>query len=158
MSYEGARSEPQMAIVGMGNLLLRDEGIGIHLIEALKEAYPHEASGLELIDGGTALPPLPQGLDKLIIVDAAQGGEEPGTIYRFTPEDIAGGESIVLSAHQLGLWESLRLMELENSKPKSIIIFGVEPKTVGWGVELSPEVERKLPQLIGLVLQEAGAK
>jgi hydrogenase maturation protease len=49
-------------------------------------------------------------------------------------------------------------MELENEKPKKVIIFGVEPKTIDWGLELSPELKEKMPQLIGLVLQEASIK
>lgn len=146
------------AIVGMGNLLLQDEGIGIHLIQALKEASLSQAGELELIDGGTALPPLPIGLDKLIIVDAAQGGGEPGTIYRLRPEDIGDGGVAIFSSHQLGLREELRLMELEDAKPREVVIFGVEPKTIDWGLELSPELRERLPQLVRLVLQEAGVK
>lgn len=158
MSPQNARDKCRLAIVGVGNLLLQDEGIGIHLIQALKEVSLPQADQVELIDGGTALPSLPRNLDKLIIIDAAQGGEKPGTIYRFGPEDIDSGDAPIVSPHQISLGESLRLMELENEKPNKVIIFGVEPKTIDWGLELSPELKEKMPQLIGLVLQEAGIK
>jgi hydrogenase maturation protease len=147
-----------LVIVGVGNILLQDEGVGIHLIQALKEVSPLQGDHVELIDAGTVLPPLPGNLDKLIIVDAAQGGGEPGTIYRLSPDEIDNSDAPIISPHQLSLGESLRLTELENDKPKEVIIFGVEPKTIDWGLELSPELKEKIPQLIGLVLQEAGIK
>lgn len=149
-------AKPRLAIVGVGNLLLQDEGVGIHLIQALKEAPLAQEPGVELIDGGTAFPPLPGGLDKLIIVDAVKGGGEPGTIYRFGMERLGGGDGVLLSPHQLSLWEDLRLMELENTKPKEVVIFGVEPEKIDWGLELSPKLEEKLPQLVRLVLREVG--
>jgi len=155
---QGDREKRRLAIVGVGNLLLQDEGIGIHAIQALKKGPLSQADYAELIDGGTALPILPKNLDKLIIIDAAQGGGEPGIIYRLSPEDIDSGDAPIISPHQLNLRENLRLMELENEKPKKVIIFGVEPKTIDWGLELSPELKEKMPQLIGLVLQEASIK
>ena len=155
---QGDGDKRRLAIVGVGNLLLQDEGVGIHVIQALKKGSLPQFDCVELIDGGTALPPLPKNLDKLIIIDAAQGGGEPGIIYRLSPEEIDTGDVPIISPHQLSLRESLRLMELENEKPKKVIIFGVEPKTIDWGLELSPELKEKMPQLIGLVLQEASIK
>lgn len=155
---QGDGDKRRLAIVGVGNLLLQDEGVGIHVIQALKKGSLPQFDCVELIDGGTTLPPLPKNLDKLIIIDAAQGGGEPGIIYRLSPDDIDSGDAPIISPHQLSLKESLRLMELENEKPKKVIIFGVEPKTIDWGLELSPELKEKMPQLIGLVLQEASIK
>ena len=154
----GDGDKRRLAIVGVGNLLLQDEGVGIQVIQALKKDSLPQFDCVELIDGGTGLPPLPKNLDKLIIVDAAQGGGEPGIIYRLSPEEIESGDAPIISPHQLGLRESLRLLELENEKPKKVIIFGVEPKTIDWGLELSPELKEKMPQLISLVLQEASIK
>ena len=158
MKPQNDRDKCRLAIVGVGNLLLQDEGVGIHLVQALQKVCMPQPDNLEIIDGGTALPPLPRNLDKLIIIDAALGGGEPGTIYCLSPDDIDNNDAPIISPHQLNLGESLRLMELENEKPKKVIIFGVEPKTIDWGLELSPELKEKMPQLIGLVLQEAGIK
>lgn len=158
VGHQHSGSGPQQAIVGVGNLLLKDDGIGIHFINALKKRAMSQDDGLELIDAGTSLPPLPKSLDKLIIVDALQGGESPGTIYRLKPEEVDGNQVYIISPHQIDLWQTLRLMELSKEKPREVIIFGVEPKTIDWGIELSPELKEKVPQLIRLVLQEAGRK
>ena len=158
MKPQSDRDKCRLAIVGVGNLLLQDEGIGIHFVQALKQVSLPQTDHVEIIDGGTALPPLPKNLDKLIIIDAAQGGGEPGTIYCLSPEDMDSDDAPIISPHQLSLRESLRFMDLENEKPKKVIIFGVEPMTIDWGLELSPELKEKMPQLIGLVLQEAGIK
>lgn len=143
-----------IVIVGMGNILLRDEGIGSHISHALKGAsLPCD---VEIIDGGTSLDVLPPfaNADKLIIIDAVSGGGEPGTIYRFKPKDIALESEFILSAHDIGLLESLRMMEVSDIGAGEIVIIGVEPKEMGWGLELSPQLQEKVPQIIQVVLAE----
>lgn len=139
--------------MGVGNLLLRDEGIGIHVAHALQEMMLPDC--VEVLDGGTSsdLPYLVEGADKLVVVDAMRAGGEPGAVYRLTPEDVAARFDILISAHQMGLLESLRAMNSE-SEPREVVIIGVEPKEMDWGLEPSPELREKLPEIVQAVLRE----
>jgi len=139
-------------VLGIGNVLLRDEGVGCHVVHAL-EGIP--LPDVKIIDGGTC-PDLLQFLedaDKLIIVDAVKGGGKPGQIYRFHLEDITLEQKPFLSLHDVGLVDNLMLMQLWHSIGETIII-GVEPKELEWGLELSPELREKMPQIIDAILSE----
>ncbi len=142
-------------ILGVGNILLKDEGIGVHVAHALQE-MPLD-KGVNVIDGGTFpdIIPLVEGADKLIVIDAALGGKEPGTIYRFAPEDIAAESAGLVSAHQISFVENLRTMKGLGIEPKEVVIIGVEPKEIGWGLEPSPELQERIPEIVKMVLQEA---
>jgi hydrogenase maturation protease len=98
-------------IVGVGNVLLKDEGIGVHVARVLQEMSL--ASEVEVVDGGTspAAFDTADGADRLIVVDAACGGGEPGTIYRFAPDELSEEPKPLTSLHDLGLLDSLRMME-----------------------------------------------
>jgi hydrogenase maturation protease len=144
--------------MGVGNLLLKDEGVGVHVIQALQKASLK--GELTLIDGGTCPETfylLPEGIDKLIIVDAVRGGCEPGTVYRFTPQDIVFRSGTVTSLHQLGLAEGLKMIAHTELNPKDVVIVGVEPKEIDWGLELSPELQDQVPRIIDLVQEEIGS-
>lgn len=145
----------KIVILGVGNLLLKDEGVGIHVLRALKEAPLPTDVDLELIDGGTSPDVfyLLEGADKLIIIDAVAGGSDPGSIYRFRANDIAVEGKHILSIHQIGLLEGLKMMEHMESKRKDVVIIGVEPKEMGWGLELSSDLQQKIPQIVEVVLQ-----
>jgi len=143
-------------VLGMGNVLLRDEGIGCHAVHAL-EGIP--LPDVTVIDGGTCpdILPLPGDADKLIIVDAVKGGGTPGQIYRFHPEDITLEERPCLSLHDVGLLDSLLLMQIRHPDRIGVgeaVIIGVEPKEIDWGLELSPELREKMPQIIDAILSE----
>lgn len=142
-------------VLGVGNILLKDEGIGVHAAHALQEMPLDE--GVEVIDGGTSpdIIPLVEGADKLIVIDAALGGEEPGTIYRFSPEDIAAKSAGLVSAHQMSFVENLRTMKGLGIEPREVVIIGVEPKEMNWGLEPSPELQERIPKIVKAVLQEA---
>lgn len=147
---------PRIVVVGVGNLLLKDEGIGIHAVQALQQLeLPPD---VKLIDGGTSpdLIAYTRAGDKLIIVDAAKAGGEPGTIYRFKPEDLAAERASLASAHELGVVENLKLISLTGNEPGEIIIIGIEPREVEFGTELSPELQQKLPEIVKVVLKEMG--
>jgi len=157
--WERAESSLPFLIVGVGNILLGDEGVGVRLIEAMAgQEIPDSA---ELFDGGTASIDLLDVLanrKKVIIVDAVKGGNEPGTVYRFTPDDIEAGEPNYTSLHQVGLLETLTMARYLDCLPQEIIIYGIEPKDIAWGLELSPEVAAVVPKVIKLVLGELGSK
>jgi hydrogenase maturation protease len=139
-------------VLGIGNALLRDEGIGCHVAQALEEI---PLPNVKIIDGGTC-PDLLQFLedtDKLIIVDAVKGGGPPGQIYRFHLEDITLEQKPFLSLHDVGLVDNLMLMKFWHSVDETVVI-GVEPNQVDWGLELSPELQGKMPQIIDTILSE----
>ncbi len=144
----------KIVVLGLGNALLKDEGVGVHVIHALPHnSIPEE---VDIIDGGTSpdIIHLIGDAHKLIIVDAARGGGEPGTIYRLTPDDIASQRELTLSTHDIGLFPSLRLMESLGNSPQETVIIGIEPKEIELGLELSPELEQKVPSIVEVVLEE----
>lgn len=153
------KEKPPRLILGVGNLLLRDEGVGVHIISALRDReLPDD---VELWDGGTAsfdLLDTLAGRRQVIIIDAVRTGSEAGTIFRFTPEDISTSREQFTSLHQVGLLESLNLAEhLLDCVPEEVIILGIEPKEIDWGLELSAEVEAAVPKVIELVIEELDA-
>ena len=145
---------PRTVVIGVGNLLMKDEGIGIHIIRALQGIdLPLD---VELVDGGTSpdLIAYTGDGDKIIIIDAAKAGDEPGSIYLFKPEDLATERVILASAHELGVAENLKLAELAGNEPRETIIIGIEPKEIDWGTELSPELKKRIPEIIKVVRRE----
>jgi len=139
-------------VVGIGNVLLRDEGIGCHVVHAM-EGIP--LPDVEIIDGGTCLDVLQllEDAHKLVIVDAVKGGGTPGQIYRFHLDDITLEQKPFLSLHDVGLVDNLMLMQLWYNIGEAVII-GVEPREINWGLELSPELREKMPQIIDAILAE----
>jgi len=148
----------KITVLGMGNQLLKDEGIGVHIARALEGTASPSNVELEVIDGGT-LPDAPlafEDVDKLIVVDALQTGGEPGAVYRFRPEDIGLDDKILTSLHQISLLENLWLMEQFSRRPKNVVIIGIEPYDLNWGLELSEKLQERVPQIINVVLKEVG--
>jgi hydrogenase maturation protease len=139
-------------VVGVGNVLLRDEGIGCHVVHALEGI---SLPDVKIIDGGTCpdVLQLLEDADKLVIVDAVKGGGAPGQIYRFHLEDITLEQKPFLSLHDVGLVDSLMLMQLWHNIDEAVII-GVEPREIDWGLELSLELQEKVPQIIDAILSE----
>ena len=145
-------------IVGIGNILLGDEGIGVHVVSALRSK--DLPSNVEVIDGGTAtldLLPIINGVSKLIVVDAVKGKGEPGSIYRFTPDDIKTEKKTATSLHQIGLLDVLEMAAKIGEKPKSTVIIGIEPQNTDWGLEPSAKIKEKIPKIIDVVLNEIDA-
>jgi hydrogenase maturation protease len=146
---------PRINVLGIGNLLLKDEGVGVHLVQKLSGVI--DDANVKIIDAGTYpdfLSLIDDNLDKLIIVDAVQTGDRPGTAYRFSSDDLDMDSMLPVSAHDIGMLDSLKTMALFHKQPKSTVIIGIEPKTIDFGLELSPEIEDKLPEIINLVLKE----
>ncbi|MBN2119792.1 MAG: HyaD/HybD family hydrogenase maturation endopeptidase [Candidatus Omnitrophica bacterium] len=146
----------KVVILGLGNILLKDEGIGVHISEELTKL--RLGDNIEIIDGGTAsLDALIQtaNFDKLVIVDALRAGKKPGTIYRFNSHQLhAHLDSRKLSLHQFSLLEALSITEKTGNLPKEVIFIGVEPEKIDWGLEVSKSVKEKIPEIIKLVTQE----
>ena len=145
-----------VAVVGVGNILLKDEGIGVHIVRALRQAIGPDRPDVNIIDGGTSPDTflLLKGVQKLIVVDAVNGGNPPGSVYRFHPTDILSPGKCITSLHQIDVLDGLKMMELSGIKPDETIIIGIEPEEIDWGLELSAELNEKLPQIIKVVKDE----
>jgi hydrogenase maturation protease len=146
---------PKITVLGIGNLLLKDEGVGVHLVQKLTGIV--DDANVNIIDAGTYpdfLSLVDGSTDKLIIIDAVKAGDEPGTIYRFSFDNVDLDSAPPISLHDIGVSDSLKMMALLNRQPKSTVVMGIEPKTIDFGLEPSPEVEDKLSEMIKLVLQE----
>jgi len=153
-------NQRRVVVVGIGNVLLKDEGIGVHVARALSKAAQGDNSSFDVIDGGTSpdVFMLLEGARKVVLVDAVSGGGSPGSVYRFHPADILLKKEYTISAHQISLMDSLQMMEFSEHKPEEVVIVGIEPKEIGWGMEPSPELQGKMPQIIKVVLDEVNSK
>lgn len=142
-------------VIGVGNAIQKDDGVGIHVYRRLKQVkLPEE---VEILDGGTLgvdLLPYIEDRKKLIIVDAVKTEHKPGSLFKFSPNDINYEEAPKTSVHQIGLIDSLKMAALVCSAPSEIVIYGVQPEIIDWGEELSPEVEKVLPKLTNLLIEE----
>ena len=146
----------RIVVLGVGNLLLKDEGIGVHVAQILEDTPSPPGTVLEVIDGGT-LPDVVLSLDdvdKLVVVDAVQGGCDPGAVYRFRPDDIGPHGMTVTSPHQIGFLDDLWLMAHFGQEPKDVVIIGVEPEDMSWGLELSTTLQGRMPRIVRTVLRE----
>lgn len=152
-------SRKKTIVIGVGNPLLSDEGIGSHAIARLRRR--RLPSGTQLCDAGVSLEAalsLAEGFDKMVIVDAVKGGDRPGAIYRFTLEELEAGRAsdycFRLSLHEMDVPKAIALERLVVNLPKQIIFIGMEPKTISPGEKLSRAVEKKMGLLVSCILQE----
>ncbi len=147
----------QTLIFGAGNLLLSDEGFGVHFITYLQEHYRF-GDDVELYDGGTLgimVTHLLEEADRVYLVDVIEAKGEPGDIFRYEKEEfLLGSLPIKLSPHQIGIQEVLSLAEFRGSIPDRVTLFGIIPQSYEPGVELSPLLADKLPGLAELVVAE----
>lgn len=142
-------------VLGVGNLLLTDDGFGPHVINALKEKqFPSNVTLLEAGVVSHQLIPLLHETDFLIILDAVEANDTPGSLFKFSPEDMQFKTGQKSSLHQLSLIDVLQMTELTGPKPKTVII-AVQPKDISsWSLELSHEVKSVVPRAIELVMEE----
>jgi hydrogenase maturation protease len=142
-------------VLGIGNILLRDEGVGVRVIEAMRHlALP---DGVELADGGTSgadLVDLLADRQKVIVIDAVQIDAAPGTIVRCTGSGLLDESVVPISLHQFGLVESLLSARKLGCSPKAVVVFGVKPHDLAPGLDLTPPIAALVPKLIQLVLDE----
>jgi hydrogenase maturation protease len=142
-------------VLGIGNILLSDEGVGVHIANELaRMALPPEVSVVEGGTDGFRLLNIITETDRLIIVDAVRGGSEPGSIYRFDVGEVRNCPSgFKTSVHQIGILEVIDLSGLIGKTPHTTVI-GIEPKSFEMSMDLSPEIREKVPKIIELVLNE----
>lgn len=141
----------RIAVVGMGNLLMSDDGVGVHVLQRLGIK---NQDGVELIDAGTAIihtADCLRGIEHVVVIDALKGGEPPGTIYMMSGDDVMEND-YTLSVHSLGLKTALKFLAL-NEDPVEWTLVGIEPDSLVCGMHLSPTVEAALPDAVHMVEQ-----
>lgn len=148
-----------IVILGLGNPLFQDEGVGVHAIAHLMQNPFSEQ--VELVDGGTdgmKLLPVIQRADRLLILDAIRyEGARPGELILLRNEEIPVGLYHKLSQHQFGFQEALALSKIMGWQPEEMFLAGIVPQNVNWGVELSPAVEAALPSLYEAVRHQVNS-
>jgi hydrogenase maturation protease len=151
-------SPQKIVVLGVGNILLSDEGIGVHVAnELMKMDLPPEVSVVEGGTDGFRLLNVITEADRLIVVDSVKGGAEPGSIYCFDINEVRNcPPGFTTSVHQIGILEVINLSELVGKKPHTTVI-GVEPKSLAMSLELSPEIKAKIPRIIELVIDQLKA-
>ncbi|NNG02183.1 MAG: HyaD/HybD family hydrogenase maturation endopeptidase [Desulfobacteraceae bacterium] len=148
--------KPRITVLGVGNILYSDEGIGVRVIEYLRENFQFP-DNVDVVDGGVLgmnLMGIITATDHLIIVDAVQNRNEPGTLYRMADEQIPRRILAKNSLHQVDMVEVLTLCRMVDKEP-TVVVVGVEPADIRTlGIELTPVVHSRKKDLAGMVLDE----
>jgi len=150
--------DKMIKVLGAGNYLMADDGVGIHILEKLEK---YNRTDIELENagvGGLAILDLMEDADDVIIVDAVRGGGgEPGSIYRFTDKELPPAHLFMMSLHDLNLVDTLSLGRQIQPElmPDNIVIIGVEVERVeGICTELSPKVQAAADKVVQIVFEE----
>ena len=148
-------SSGAVAVLGLGNLVHTDDGVGVHAIHHLQRD-PRVPASAVLLDGGTqGLSLLPHifGYPRLLVVDAVDAGEPAGTLLRFEGKALDGlpGKP---SVHQLGFADLMIAMKLLGESPEEVVVLGVQPMSTEWGAELTPLVQNALRPLLDAVIAQ----
>ena len=157
----GAQKTPglNVLVLGVGNMLLTDEGVGGRVVEELLSQYKIP-EGVEVVDGGTmAMDLLPYMDDRshLLIVDAIKTEQAAAQAVRLPLDDPPAFFRTMVSPHQIGLSEVLGVAKLTDCMPPNIVLFGIEPVSLETAIGLTPEVEKNVPLLVKMVGDELAA-
>ena len=147
--------ENSIVVLGVGNILLTDEGLGVHVVEDLKANYTFTPQ-ISLIDGGTMgmeLLTYMRGMKKILLIDAVNGGETPGTIYEFPHRELEQYFTDHISVHEVGMQDILRIRAIQENPLEDAIVIGVEPESLDVGLEPSAPVQKALPEVKERVLR-----
>lgn len=140
----------EVTILGVGNVILRDEGFGVRVAEYLDRHYefPEE---VQVIDGGTLGIELTQyvtGTKKLLVIDSINGGAKPGTRFHLHNDEVMAHFQDKLSAHEVGIQDVLALLTVTGRKVPEVVVLGAQPFDLEAGVELSPGMMALLPAIV----------
>lgn len=146
---------PEITLLGVGNILLTDEGLGVHVVNELRDAYTFTPE-INIIDGGTMgmeLLTYMRGMKKLLLVDAVNGGEKPGTVYEFPHKELEKYFTDHISVHEVGMQDILRIRHIQEEPLEDAVVIGVEPASLDVGFEPSEPVAAVLPDVKERVLK-----
>ena len=151
-------ADKKILVLGLGNILLRDEGIGVRVVERMLEQYEF-SDNVELMDGGVRgiylMDPINEA-DFVVVVDAVINGHPPGTLYRLDGDDVRLSVAFKNSVHDMDLLETLCCCELVSGKRPDCVIVGIEPKDYQTdpSLEINQELLDRIPEMIDNVLKE----
>ena len=151
--------QQDILILGLGNFLLRDDGLGIRALERLQDRY-ELPEGVECVDGGVMgleLMAHVEGRTHLLAIDAVQTGREPGSLVRLEGDEIPKGLTFKLSMHQVSFADIMALSTLRGTLPPRLVVWGIVPAELETGVGLTPIVESQLDRLVEAVVGELQA-
>jgi hydrogenase maturation protease len=138
-------------VLGLGNTLNRDEGLGVHAVRALERRLGNSAQQVEFLDGGVLglnLLPWVEESSHLLVLDAINARKQPGTIIELKRHEIPLYTGIKLSDHQVTFQEVLGLAAFRDHLPVNLTMLGIQPADLEVGTELSPLVQARLPELL----------
>ena len=158
-SLDNVLHPADVTILGVGNVILRDEGFGVRVAEYLDAHYAFPEN-VQIVDGGTLGIELTQyvtGTNKLLVIDSINGGAEPGTLFRFHNDDVMDHFQEKISAHEVGIQDVLALLTVTGHKIPDVVVIGAQPYDLEAGVELSPGMQKLMPQVVEQALKELAA-
>lgn len=148
-----------LLVLGLGNLLLEDDGVGSAAVARLADGYEPPAD-VRVLDGGTlglSLLPYLEDADAVILVDAVKADAPPGALVRLDGDEVAPAVATRLSPHQVGVADLLDGARWLNRYPRQVVLLGLVPQSMELSVGLSPRVGSALPALVDRIVAEASA-
>ncbi|MCI6099678.1 MAG: HyaD/HybD family hydrogenase maturation endopeptidase [Selenomonas sp.] len=148
--------QSDVTILGIGNVILRDEGFGVRVAEYLDAHYDFPEN-VQIVDGGTLGIELTQfvtGTKKLLVIDSINGHAAPGTRFAIRDDDVLAHFQDKISAHEVGIQDVLALLEVTGRKIPTVTVLGAQPYNLEAGVELSEEMKKLVPEVAEEALAE----
>jgi hydrogenase maturation protease len=142
--------EPTITVLGLGNILMSDEGVGVHVVNEFQKRY-QTPDHVEIVDGGAAgldLIPFIEGRERVLMVDAVNFDREPGFIDTLENDEIPIRLTQKASMHHLGLMDVLCIVRMSGNMPRELCIIGIQPKSLELGIDMTPEIWDKQEALI----------
>jgi hydrogenase maturation protease len=157
MTDESTTGAPAITVLGIGNILLTDEGFGVRVVEKLYSEYKFP-DNVTLVDGGVLginLLGVIADTQHLIVVDAVKNKQPPGTLYRLEKNELPERILLKNSLHQTDFLETLTLCQAIDKVPETTVVLGVEPEDIlTHDIELTPTVAARVDEMMALVLRE----
>jgi hydrogenase maturation protease len=147
--------DTKIALLGLGNILLRDEGVGVHIVKSVEKKHTFSPP-ISIIDGGTSgtdLLPVFEENQKILIVDAVNFGKDPGYIELLRDDDILKQLTTKLTMHHIGLADVLSSVKLLEYEHEEICLVGIQPEIIDTGLELSELLQSKIDEFESVVLE-----
>lgn len=150
----------RIVVLGIGNTLLADEGVGVHAALALQREWALP-DGVEVIDGGTAgmelLGPL-AGADLLLVLDAVKAGRPPATLVQLEGDAVPAFFRAKLSQHQVSICDVLAGLEFEGAAPRELLLIGVEPASMALSLHMTPTIAARVPRMVEAAVRALAAR